>query len=755
LNKSIVFDENQHRVVSDLDKLWNALPAYQDEMQDYGKELKKWLRDWEEVKDAVIEERLQDAVKRKDEASPLQGLINRQLAKPIAELSENNQLFWARLPDSVAQPLSRWAETRIAEETDVLIVYEDEIDARVGRACPEPPKCPQGMYMYGSVGTGKSLCMDLFFSSSENRIEHRRRVHFNSFMMEVQARLHRYGQAEGAKEREGTLHKVVRPNSHAAKVLRAEALQKEGAGKADGKKGGCGKESCGSGGCGEHRNESVDMATRPQGGRTQEGRPKGQDLPMDAQSMVVHSSANEVASEEASGVTITNANLQHYDEDEEDARGTLLDKAPLVVNGVTIVGRTGDARPSPMVQGRSIHDPFSAVARELLGSVADRGGLLCFDELQVRAHAGDAMYIAELMIRRAHGPIRNPHQWISTLFMTHVFISLLQVNDPFNAVAIKEIFMRLLELGVVIVTTSNRELDSLNRWTSISRDATFAPLVDAMAARCQQTNLDGNIDYRRAEDARMETAESGFLVGEGEKIRESLDGILTSLREEGAEEYFKDGQVSVLFGRMLTVPEGCWRGPGGNPRGVARFSFETLCGSALGSSDYAGIAAHFSVVMLDDIPKMNFNTRAQARRFITLVDELYNRRVRLVCSAAAEIDNLFDGVAGLDLSHDMEQMAFETEAAENKSRFDLTTTASVAATNRSIQDFSGEDERFAFSRAASRLHEMQTPQYYALQYVPATECGGINNGNGSDGIDPKLKLAVPGAQQVRSARASE
>ena len=61
-------------------------------------------------------------------------------------------------------------------------------------------------------------------------------------------------------------------------------------------------------------------------------------------------------------------------------------------------------------------------ARELLGPVADHGGLLCFDELQA--------------------------------------------NDPFNAIAVREIFQRLLELGVVVVTTSNRDLASLNRWTS-------------------------------------------------------------------------------------------------------------------------------------------------------------------------------------------------------------------------------------------------------------------------------------------------
>ena len=177
-----------------------------------------------------------------------------------------------------------------------------------------------------------------------------------------------------------------------------------------------------------------------------------------------------------------------------------------------------------------------------------------------------------------------------------------------------------------------------------------------MIERCRQTSLDGSIDYRRAEAAREEAAVSGYLVG---GTREDVDSVFTALRQEiatstatsrraggagsahpaparrsedegvvrngiGEEEYFTDGEIPVLFGRMLTIPEGCWRGHGGSYHGVARFSFKELCGGPLGSTDYSALAAEFSVVLLDDIPIMRFETRAyvQLNAMLRPTDEL-------------------------------------------------------------------------------------------------------------------------------------
>jgi len=628
---SIRYDEHQHSiVVNQFDVLWAELPAYQAAMVTHSHDVKQWLLDWDAARDAVIKEKIESVAESK--ASFVQSKLASPLAHAIQGLS--SEVNVDKLPKALgASSWVNWASTRTAEEDDVLVVYEEDIDARVGRLCPEPPTKPAGLYLYGSVGTGKSLCMDLFFASTQDRAEQRRRVHFNSFMVEVQARLHKYEQSDDGKRRAGRAHVAMQGSKTGHTMTRAAALVRE---KWDAQ---------------EAEKQKAQAAETPSG-------------PQSA-------------------------------------------RAPLLVDGVTIVGQSGDARPLPMVQGRDIHDPFSAIARELLGPAAEHGGLLCFDELQV--------------------------------------------NDPFNAVAVREIFLRLFELGVVIVTTSNRELGALNRWRSVAGDPTFRPLVDAMTRECHQISLDTGTDYRRVEQPRADTASTGYLIGE---TAGALDDVFATLRQQisvnvgteaasaatqtNSEEYFTDAQISVLFGRTLTVPEGCWRGPSGSQRGVARFTFEELCGANLGSADYAALASQFSVVMVSTVPRMDFETRAYARRFITLVDELYNHRVRLICSADVEIDSLFDDVANLDISHDLENMAFETEVEGNKSRFDLTKEASVAASNRSMDNYTGEDEKFAFSRAASRLHEMQTEHYYQQQHL--TDVGTELERNGPKLGDPKLQL---------------
>ena len=483
--------------------------------------------------------------------SPIASAV-RQLAVPSRHTTLS--ALSVLVPAAAGVRLSRWADVKLAEKDGVLIVHEDDIDAAVGRPCPEPPEFPRGMYLHGGVGTGKSLCMDLLFASSEDRIGHRRRVHFNSFMLEVHQRLHAYNQSDDARQRVGRIGATMRAGSSRRAQLAAAMVQER-----------------------HDKLESAAAARR--------------------------------RAQADTGV--------------EAGPGR---RAPLKVDGVEIVGRTGDARPTPLVRGRDIHDPFSAVARELLGPAANGGGLLCFDELQV--------------------------------------------NDPFNAVAIREIFLRLLEMGVIIVTTSNRELHSLNRWKSTAPGAgEFQPLVDAMTARCRLTSLDAGVDYRRAGLACP--AADGYVVaaksstGDGvldrvfAKLREDIAAAVAEREAGGTEEHFVDGEITALFGRKLTVPEGCWRGPGGTSRGVARFSFEQLCGAALGATHYAVLAAEFSVLVVDNVPRMGFESRSKARRFITLVDELYNRRVRLVCSAAVPIDELFDEVSDTDRSHAVEQMSFE------------------------------------------------------------------------------------------------
>jgi predicted ATPase len=108
---------------------------------------------------------------------------------------------------------------------------------------------------------------------------------------------------------------------------------------------------------------------------------------------------------------------------------------------------------------------------------------------------------------------------------------------------------------------------------------------------------------------------------------------------------------------------------------------------ALGAADYIAISKEFHTVIVSGIPKMEDRHREQAKRFITLVDELYNHKVKMICSAAAEPRQLFAG------------------GVEKREWFDDATGKSVGTI------WQGEEERFMFNRTVSRLIEMQSDDY--------------------------------------------
>ena len=166
--------------------------------------------------------------------------------------------------------------------------------------------------------------------------------------------------------------------------------------------------------------------------------------------------------------------------------------------------------------------------------------------------------------------------------------------------------------------------------------------------------------------------------------------------------------------------------------GAAHFTFEELCGHPLGAADYCALTNAFGVVFVEDVPRMSRATRDVARRFITLVDEAYNRNALVICLAESHADALFSGKSDGDFGTngaldggdggglDLESLQFETEAENAGLRRDVRArggVAPVAGTAREMRlaklRLSGLEERFAFSRATSRLLEMQTPTYVA------------------------------------------
>jgi cell division protein ZapE len=228
-----------------------------------------------------------------------------------------------------------------------------------------------------------------------------------------------------------------------------------------------------------------------------------------------------------------------------------------------------------------------------------------------------------------------------------------QVNDIVDAMILGRLFAALFERGVVVVATSNTLPDDLFAGQP-GRDA-FLPFIALIKQRLDVLVLEAGRDFRRSRLRGIPT----WLVPPDGRADRALDAAFADLtghappREERL----------VVSGRVLRVPLAV--------EGVARFDFAALCGAALGPGDYLAIATHFHALVLDAIPRLGPENYDEARRFITLIDALYDHRVKLVASAAALPDSLY---------------------------------------------LRGEGAK-AFERTASRLEEMQSQEYLALPHL--------------------------------------
>ncbi|XP_022936535.1 AFG1-like ATPase [Cucurbita moschata] len=277
----------------------------------------------------------------------------------------------------------------------------------------------------------------------------------------------------------------------------------------------------------------------------------------------------------------------------------------------------------------------------------------------------------------------------------------IQTVDVFAIVALSGIVSRLLSTGTVLVATSNRAPKDLNQ-DGMQKDI-FQKFVTKLEEHCAFVFIGSEIDYRRFIAQRSFDQVHYFWpsdctsVGKFEKmwveITSQLGGQITS------------ETIPVMFGRKLEVSESC--------NGVARFAFDFLCGQPVGAADYIALAKNYHTVFISDIPMMSMRIRDKARRFITLIDELYNHHCCLFCLAATSIEDLFQGTEEGAL-FDLESFQFETEAEGGKLRRNVLVegnVGSVGAPTAIVSMLSGQEEMFAFRRAVSRLIEMQTPLY--------------------------------------------
>ncbi|XP_020241300.1 lactation elevated protein 1 isoform X2 [Asparagus officinalis] len=275
----------------------------------------------------------------------------------------------------------------------------------------------------------------------------------------------------------------------------------------------------------------------------------------------------------------------------------------------------------------------------------------------------------------------------------------IQTIDVFAIVALSGIVSRLLSTGTVLVATSNRAPEDLNQ-DGMQRDI-FQSFLAKLEENCCKILVGNEIDYRRI-ITNDRTNQVYYFWPHNSDARRDFEAMWNNVINQSGGTITSTA-IPVMFGRVLDVPESC--------NGVARFDFEYLCGRPVGAADYIAISRNYHTVFISNIPVMSMRIRDKARRFITLVDELYNHHCCLVCLAASSIDDLFQGTDEGTL-FDLESFQFETEAESGKLRRDVLATGSSGSgpsPAEIVSLLSGQEEMFAFKRAVSRLIEMQTP----------------------------------------------
>ncbi len=215
----------------------------------------------------------------------------------------------------------------------------------------------------------------------------------------------------------------------------------------------------------------------------------------------------------------------------------------------------------------------------------------------------------------------------------------MQVIDITDAMIVGRLFKALIEGGVSIVTTSNRRPDDLYK-DGLNRGL-FLPFIELIKERMAVHHLESPTDYRRH---RLQGTDSYFTPADAE-ARATMDTVWKDLTGGVWEPL-----ALTVMGRRVTLP--------GFRNGVARAPFRELCGRPLGPADYLAIAEAVRVLLLDDVPRLSRSNFNEARRFVILVDALYEAKVRLIVSAADVPERLY--VAG--------EGAFEFERTASRLR---------------------------------------------------------------------------------------
>lgn len=227
------------------------------------------------------------------------------------------------------------------------------------------------------------------------------------------------------------------------------------------------------------------------------------------------------------------------------------------------------------------------------------------------------------------------------------------VTDIADAMILGRLFEALFAEGVIIVATSNRHPKDLYK-DGLQRDR-FLPFIDILLDKMNVLEVQAARDYRLERLQKMDAYLSPAGPVADLKLEQDFESLTVG---------FQAGPVTLdVNGRVVEIPK--------TAEGVAFVDFDELCAKPLGPGDFLAIASRFHTVLLRNVPKLGPSNRNEAKRFVTLIDALYEAKVNFICSAAVPPAELY------------------TEG----------------------------DGAFEFERTVSRLMEMQSPEYIALGHL--------------------------------------
>jgi len=226
------------------------------------------------------------------------------------------------------------------------------------------------------------------------------------------------------------------------------------------------------------------------------------------------------------------------------------------------------------------------------------------------------------------GTKSNPiNQVVSKIFNNKllIFIDEMEVRDIADAMIIGKVFERMFEIGLVVVTTSNRHPNMLYK-DGLQREK-FIPFIDLIKNKMKVIKLNTIEDYRRG---RL-LGNKIFYSPADSNAKDALNQFWDKLTDSASP---KPDSLNIN-GRKIMIPMSAHK--------VARFSFNDICMQPMGANDYLEIAKNFSTIIIENIPTLASEERDAARRFVVLIDALYEKRCVLICSSNSPIEKIYKG----------------------------------------------------------------------------------------------------------------